>query len=284
MGSAITNNSVKNNPYLIANQTGIKTRETQPSLDIKQESPQKLNPENLNKHLSETKDFYTKDAKNFTDVKPEVEQKKNPDTLQNTPAAIEEDDDDYTFTRPAPAFSANVNMKYDTGTVDGTAPREIKDLAHGEMEGKTAYYKSGNVATVIDNACNNPSQLPEENYFDRKQHMAVMKGNDPNNPINYNYIVKSDPDDPDHVTLYGEGTGTYGTGWDGDVYRVEGPDGKVSYKSVIRMNNQKNAIVTGSSSVSGEGVNRQVDCYRLDSMDCLEAYNRDGTFNRDWLE
>ncbi len=396
MIGSLKNTGINNNQYLIANQTGIKTRETQTSFDIKENEPKKLDPEVLNKHLTATKDFYTKDTNDFTSM----ESAKNADNTGNkdmenlnltgnvndpgTPQEIRDfagkedlegnvayskkdnvltlvdngrenascleenyfdgkshegvmrggepdkptnyyycatptDDPDHVelmgtgegkygkkwkahvyrtegpdgkityntvmgSNKPDPAFSANVNMKYDAGTVDDPkTPSDIKNLAHEDMEGKIAYYKSGNVVTVMDNACDNPSKLPEENYFDGKQHEAVMKGSDPNNPIHYNYIVQPDPKDPEHVTLYGEGTGTYGTGWDGDVYRVVDHDGKVSYKSVIRMNNRREAIVTGNSTVSDDGVKRDINCYRLGSMDCSEAYNMDGTFNRDWL-
>jgi len=125
MSNVIGSNSLNSNPYLIANQTGIRSKEIQSSPDINQESAQKLNPENLNKHLTETKDFYTKDAKNFTEVKSDTVEKQNSTESQNTLNSAPETPD-----------PSQIKRKYKNSTL---IPIGVRDTSTGEV--KIKYYE-----------------------------------------------------------------------------------------------------------------------------------------------
>ncbi len=125
MSNIIGSNSINNNPYLIANQTGIKNREIQSSSDIKQEAVQKLNPENLNKHLAEAKDFYIKDAKDFTKIKSDPVEKQNSTEAQNT-----------LNSEPEPPDPSQIKRKYKHSKL---IPVRQRNLYTGEV--KIVYYE-----------------------------------------------------------------------------------------------------------------------------------------------
>jgi len=76
--------AVETNQYLIANQNLVASKksleEGQKLSGVQQSSAKKLDPENLNEHLTETHKFYKGDKKEFTDVKDKDDKAQTSDT------------------------------------------------------------------------------------------------------------------------------------------------------------------------------------------------------------